>query len=165
EGLGEEGAQGGLGLAAAERLGGLDAREHLLEHRRQERGLEGLGGLLDLPALGQFGGAARPGLGGEEGGRQGDGAGQAHHITSMSACRAPAALMVCRMEIMSRGVTPRAFSPATRLAREAPFFTVTNLRPFSSSTATPDCGTMAVWPWLNGAGWLTAGLSVTVMVR
>ena len=29
--------------------------------------------------------------------------GNVHHITSISACRAPAALMVCRMEIMSRG--------------------------------------------------------------
>ena len=27
------------------------------------------------------------------------------------------------------------------------------------------CGTTAVWPWLSGAGWLTAGFSAMVMVR
>ena len=30
---------------------------------------------------------------------------------------------------------------------------------------TVDCGTTVVVPWLNGSGWLTFGVSVTVMVR
>ena len=37
---------------------------------------------------------------------------------------------------MSRGVTPRAFSPETRLDSEAPLWTVRNCLPFSSSTLT-----------------------------
>ena len=39
--------------------------------------------------------------------------GRAHPITSISACSAPAALIACRMEMTSRGPTPRAFSPST----------------------------------------------------
>src|SRR3712207_3394954 len=39
--------------------------------------------------------------------------GSCHHITSISACRAPEALMACRIEIMSRGPMPSAFSPST----------------------------------------------------
>jgi hypothetical protein len=70
------------------------------------------------------------------------------------------------MEIMSRGVTPRAFSPPTKVASEAPVRTVRNCLPFSSSTETSLCGTTAVWPVRAKApGWLTAGCSRTVMVR
>ena len=74
--------------------------------------------------------------------------------------------MLCRMEIMSRGVTPSALSPATMVASEARDFSVTNFLPFSSSTETSDCGTTAVVPPLEKAvGWLTWELSLTVMVR
>src|SRR6185437_1635468 len=98
--------------------------EHLLEHDRQEPGLELLGRLLDLAALRQLRGALHGRRGLDQAWRQDGGRKVGHHITSMSACRAPAALMVCRMEIMSRGVTPSALSPETRLASDAPDFRV-----------------------------------------
>ena len=41
-------------------------------------------------------------------------------ITWMSACSAPAALIACRMEMMSRGPTPSAFRPSTRSAARRP---------------------------------------------
>src|SRR5690606_2236134 len=89
----------------------------------------------------------------------------AHHITSISACRAPAARMAWRMEIMSRGLTPRAFRPLTRSDREALSATILSSRPRSSSMKTSDCGTTTVWPSEKGAGWLTAGDSWMLMVR
>src|SRR5262249_1463557 len=144
---------------------------HLLQHDRQERGLELLGGLLDLRALGGLRRAHGPDAGGagrrRDQVRRRDGRAQvSHYCTSISACRAPAVWMLCRIEIMSRGVTPRALRPETRLARDAPDFRVTNCLPFSSSTDRSDCGTTAVVPSReNGAGWLTAELSWTVIVR
>ena len=46
--------------------------------------------------------------------------GGTHPITSISACSAPAALIACRIEIMSRGPTPSAFSPLTSTSRLTP---------------------------------------------
>ena len=43
-----------------------------------------------------------------------------HHITSISACSAPAALIACRMAIMSRGPTPSALRPSTSSCRLTP---------------------------------------------
>src|SRR5580658_5119206 len=154
-----------LALAAAERGRGGDARHHRLQHRGEERGLEVLRRLVDLAALGEVGGAGGGGaLGGRVDGR-GDQRERTHHITWMSACSAPDALIACRMEIMSRGVTPRALRPVTTLCNEAPPPTNSSFLPFSSSTLTVLCGTTVVVPWLNGSGWLTFGVSVTVMVR
>src|SRR5690606_28812658 len=148
-----------FGLAAAERAVGRDALEHRLQHLGQEGGLEGRGGLAH-PRGGDGGGRGRL--------EQGRGDGQiAHaHITSISACSAPAALMACRMLIMSRGLTPRAFRPLTRSDSEAPPPTMRICRPRSSSTETSDWGTTAVSPpRLKGSGWLTSGVSCTETVR
>ena len=66
--------------------------------------------------------------------------------------------------LVEDGVLERVIGVGTFVARPK-METLTFTRPRSSSTETPDCGTMAVWPRLKGAGWLTAGLSETVMVR
>ena len=43
-----------------------------------------------------------------------------HHITSMSAWIAPAALIACRIEIMSRGPMPSALRPSTTCCSDTP---------------------------------------------
>src|SRR5690606_11714527 len=141
-----------FGLAAAERAVGRDALEHRLQHLGQEGGLEGRGGLAH-PRGGDGGGRGRL--------EQGRGDGQiAHaHITSISACSAPAVLMACRMLIMSRGLTPRAFRPLTRSDSEAPPPTMRICRPRSSSTETSDWGTAAVSPSQKGSGGTTSAFT------
>src|SRR5215217_808200 len=157
QGVGQERAPHVLGVTAAERAVGLKALEHRLQHHRQERALELFRGLGDAVfASGHGRGAVGTGRRTLQHHQVGGGRdGKAHHITSISAWRAPAALMACRMEIMSRGVTPRALSPLTRLASDAPFFKVISWRPRSSSTVTCDWLTTVVSPRLKGAGWLT----------
>src|SRR5690606_33015932 len=106
-----------LGLAAAEQSAGADALEHVSEHLRDELRLELLGGPAHRLAIAAGGGrldGVAPLLGdtlaaGEAqlgGGRQLRESGHSRapvQRTSSSACRAPAALMACRIEIMSRG--------------------------------------------------------------
>src|SRR6185295_18187584 len=72
--------------------------------------------------------------------------GRGHYITWISACRAPAALIACRIEIMSRGPTPRAFSPLTSVCRLTPLLSTTSRLPLSSSTSICVRGTTTVWP-------------------
>src|SRR5690606_18147805 len=106
-------------------------------------------------------GTARRGVAEQVGGDGQD----VHQITSISACRAPAALMACRMLIMSRGLTPRAFKPLTKVDREVEPPTIRIWRPVSSAMLMSDWGTSAVWPALKGSGWLTKGDSWTETVR
>jgi len=56
---------------------------------------------------------------------------------------------------MSRGVTPNAFSPLTRLPSEAPTGRRTSPLPFSSSTSTLDCG-VTTPAGAKGVGHVTA---------
>src|SRR5476649_2856331 len=84
----------------------------------------------------------------------------------MSACSASAALIACRMEMMSRGPTPSAFSPSTRCCSETPSWITVILLPLLSSIWMLVRGTTSVVPvWEKGEGWLTCGVSVTLMVR
>src|ERR1043166_3867658 len=57
----------------------------------------------------------------------------AHPITWISACSAPEALMACRIEMMSRGPTPSAFRPSTRLCSDTPSCSTVILLPLLSS--------------------------------
>ena len=47
---------------------------------------------------------------------------------------------------MSRGETPSAFNPFTRLESEAPDLSMISFLPFSSSTLILVCGVTTVWP-------------------
>src|SRR5712671_5330807 len=71
-----------------------------------------------------------------------------HHITSMSACIAPAALIACRMPIRSRGPMPRLFKPSTSCCSETPSFTTASFLP-SSETPTLERGVTTVRPREN----------------
>src|SRR5690606_17641440 len=141
---------------------GAEALEHGLHHLRQEAGLEGFGRAAHGFEILRLAGAGR-GVGAQQVGRDGEGG---HQITSISAWRAPAALMACRMLIMSRGLTPKAFRPLTRVESEVEPPTSRIWRPVSSLMLTSDCGTTTVWPpRLNGSGWLTIGVSCADTVR
>src|SRR5204863_1080149 len=87
-----------------------------------------------------------------------------HHITSMSAWIAPAALTACRIAIMSRGPMPSALRPSTNCCSETPSLTTASFLP-SSWTPTRVRGVTTVVPRENGLGWLTCGDSVIVTVR
>src|SRR5262249_60196863 len=87
-----------------------------------------------------------------------------HHITSMSAWMAPAALIACKMLIMSRGPMPSPLRPSTSCCSDTPSFMIANFLP-SSDTATFERGVVTVRPRDSGAGWLTCGLSEIVTVR
>src|SRR6202008_72480 len=90
-----------------------EAGKHLLDHGLQEHGLEILGRLARLGLLAAMGVAACLEHSEDVAGAGGIERRHAHHISSISAWRAPAALIACRIEIMSRGPTPRALSPST----------------------------------------------------
>ena len=79
-----------------------------------------------------------------------------HHITSMSAWMAPAALIACRITMRSRGPMPSALRPSTICCSDTPSWTSASFLP-SSCTPTWVRGTMTVRPRENGAGWLTCG--------
>src|SRR5215471_8722580 len=66
---------------------------------------------------------------------------RAHPMTWISACSAPAALIACRIEIMSRGPTPRAFNPLTSTCRLTPSCSTMSWRPICSSTSISVRGT------------------------
>ena len=87
-----------------------------------------------------------------------------HHITSMSAWIAPAALIACRMPIKSRGPMPSPLRPSTSCCSDTPSFTTANFLP-SSVTPTLVRGVTTVRPRDSGLGWLTCGLSEIVTVR
>src|SRR5882724_11185037 len=87
-----------------------------------------------------------------------------HHITSISASIAPAALIACRIPIRSRGPMPSPLRPSTSCCSETPSLTTANFLP-SSVTLTLEFGVTTVRPRDCGLGWLTCGLSEIVTVR
>src|SRR6267143_4169449 len=161
----------------AERAFALDAAGHLRKHRIEKHRLEIGRGRLGLGLrlrryLGQrirelvirtavdhrhqgFGGHAA--VGAVERARL-------HHITSMSAWIAPAALIACRIPIRSRGPMPKPLRPSTSCCSDTPSFTSANFLP-SSLTPTREFGVTTVRPRDSGLGWLTCGLSEIVTVR
>src|SRR6185312_2725148 len=145
-------------LAAAEWAVGRDAFEHAAEHLRNHHGFELLGRFLRSRCVG--GGVRREDIGRlGHGHGAGDGRVGTHPITWISACNAPAALIACRMEMMSRGPTPSAFNPSTSFCKLTPPLESTAMRlPLLSSTEMVVRGTTLVSPPLeNGSGWLTSG--------
>src|SRR3982074_3788342 len=154
-----------------------DAAGHLREHRIEKHRLEIGRGRLGLglrlrrnlrQRIGEL--IIRPavehrhhGFGGHAAGVAVDQAGL-HHITSMSAWIAPAALLACRMPIGSRGPMPRPLRPSTSCCSETPSFTTASFLP-SSETLTLLRGVTPVRPRDSGLGWLTCGLSEIVTVR
>src|SRR3982751_1263181 len=103
--LDEEAPPGAACLAFAERSVLAEAREHLLHHGMEEDALEILCGFAGF-GLGRSGSGVAAGFLGLQdasGPRGVDWCGVGHHSTSISAWSAPAALIACRIEIMSRG--------------------------------------------------------------
>src|SRR5712672_3276657 len=162
----------------AERAFALDAAGHLRKHRIQKHRLEVLRrrfrlGLRLRRHLGQGVGELivrtavthrHHGLGGHAAAGAVDQA-RLHHITSMSAWIAPAALIACRMPIRSRGPMPSPLRPSTSCCSDTPSFTSANFLP-SSVTPTLVRGVTTVRPPRDcGLGWLTCGLSEIVTVR
>src|SRR5712672_1157758 len=163
----------------AERAFALDAAGHLRKHRIQKHRLEilrrrfrlglrlrrhlrqGVGELMVRTAVThrhqRLGGHAAAGAGAADQARL-------HHITSMSAWIAPAALIACRMPIRSRGPMPNPLRPSTSCCSDTPSFTTANLLP-SSETPMLVRGTTLVRPRDSGLGWLTCRLSEIVTVR
>src|SRR3984957_4167243 len=148
-------------------------RKHLIEKHRLEIGRRRLGlGLRLRRDLGQRLGEVIVGPGGDLGhrGLAGQGAMEAgecarlHHITSMSASIAPAALIACRMPIRSRGPMPSPLRPSTSCCSDTPSFMTANFLP-SSDTETLVRGVTTVRPRDCGLGWLTCRLSEIVTVR
>src|SRR5687768_6299483 len=149
----------------AERTVAFDAGGHLRKHRVEEHRLEllGLGARLFLRLrrnLGQRVGELKVLAAVDQRGL----VDSVHHITSMSAWIAPAALIACRMPIRSRGPMPRPLRPSTSCCSETPSLTTANFLP-SSVTLTPVRGVTTVRPRDSGLGWLTCGLSEIVTVR
>src|SRR5262249_27375030 len=143
-----------LRLAAAEHRVGIHAGEHVFERVADEEGLEILSRRLCLRrVLGvdrRCTGAAPRRIHHRQQRIPGESvADSVHHCTTMSACREPAVLMVCRMEIMSRGLTPSEFNPATSSSRVTPGSTTASLRSGSSWTWTLVRGTTTVTPVLE----------------
>src|SRR3569833_1242659 len=151
--LGLHAAPGLFAEAAAEVVVvGLDGGEHLLHQGIDEDALEVLGLLVQLGVVGGRG--IDPGQWNDA----------RHHITSMSACRAPEALIAWRMAMRARGEMPSAVRPSTSSWRLTDSLTsarseLTMLTPSSVR------GTWVVTPLLSGGGWLTCGLSAMVTVR
>src|SRR6476661_8273893 len=153
--------------AAAERPVAVEAGRHLLEHGIDEYRLEVLRGGARLGVVGD-GHRLLDGGGGEQVERLEAGGGEGevgcHHITSMSAWMAPAALIACRIAIRSRGPMPSALSPSSSCCSDTPSLTTASFLP-SSCTPMRVRGTTRVWPRENGNGWLTTGVSEIVTVR
>src|SRR6185437_9175392 len=172
-------------LGVAERAVALHAAGHLRKHLVEEHALEVVGGLVRLglglrrhllqgvhqvvvgmAAVGRHGRLAvgRKAARDVAAGEAGRDAGCLHHITSMSASMAPAALIACNMPIRSRGPMPSPLRPSTSCCSETPSFTTANFLP-SSVTPTRELGVTTVRPRDSGLGWLTCGLSEIVTVR
>src|ERR1700733_1605173 len=135
--------------AAAHRAVAVGAGEHLLEHRIQKHRLEFLRSGLRL-ALDDRGRVLR-GLGRGKFFTWMERCCCDHHIISMSAWMAPAALMACRMVIMSRGPMPSALSPSTTCCSETPSLTTASFLP-SSVTPTRVRATSRVRPFAKALG-------------
>src|SRR3990172_810824 len=156
----------GLAGAAAEQRVRLDAGEHLLHDLRHEKGLEVLRRAACLHRVGGARQAWAAVGGGERQSQIEDRQRKLHHLTSMSACRAPADLIACRMAIMSRGPTPSVFRLLTSSCRLTPEGRTASLFFDCSSTWMSVRGTVVVVPVLdNGLGCDTCGVSVMRMVR
>src|SRR5262249_3874665 len=150
--IGQERAPDFQRAAAAHGPVAIHAGEHLLEHRIEEHRLEFLRGGFRLVFLGHHRIVRR--LGARERTRRPEGGGSDHHITSISAWMAPAALIACRMVIMSRGPMPSALRPSTTCCSDTPSLTTASLWP-SSVTPTRVRATSLVLPRANALGWLT----------
>src|SRR5262249_38168035 len=168
--LQQQGLEHVLALAATELGIAAEAGGHVLEGVGDEEGFEilrrgpGLCHVLGVDR-GRCFLAQRTEAVERRGGEESVG-GDRHHCTVRSACRAPAVLMVCRMEIMSRGLTPSELRPATSCSSVTPGSTTASLRLASSCTSTLVRGTTTVTPVLeNGLGCETCGVSVMRMVR
>src|SRR5690606_17312853 len=118
----------------AERAVAFQAAGHLRKHRVEKHRLEILRGGFRLglrlrraagDRLLECDVAARVRVGVRGGGEA------IHHITSISASMAPAALIACRMPIRSRGPMPRPLRPSTSCCNETPFFTKASFLPSS----------------------------------
>src|SRR3954463_8277383 len=153
-------------FAAAADFIRFDAGEHLLEIGACEKGLEVLGDLADRGFVRLFR-RRRTGLRHRAWVcRVGWGCGDRVHWVTMSAWRAPAALIDCRIEIRSRGPTPSELMPVTSCSRVRLVGSTASLRFLSSCTSTSVRGTTTVTPVEeNGEGCETWGVSVTRMVR
>src|SRR5579859_3411542 len=139
-------------LTAAEHLVGAHAFEHVSEHLRHEDTGELLGGLAQILIIGGRFGVERLslaerhiGLGRESLAETVAGEG-GHHITSISACSAPAALMACRIVIRSRGPMPSALRPVTSSWMVTPADSTASFLSAPSSTCTSVRGTTVVVP-------------------
>ena len=121
--------------AAAERAFAIDAGEHLAEHRVEEHRLEIVRAArapwrcigwraVAAPIAAERRDAVR-------GRRRADASDCRHHITSMSAWIAPAALIACRIEIRSRGPMPSALRPSTSCCSDTPSLTTASFLPSS----------------------------------
>src|SRR3984957_11489704 len=161
----------------AERAFALEAvghlREHLVDEHRLEIGRGGLGlglglrrhlgqgvgqGQIRTAVVGRDRRLGRCGAMGAAGGID------LHHITSMSAWIATAALIACRMPIRSRGPMPSPLRPSTSCCNDTPSLTRANFLP-SSVTPAREFGVTTVRPRDSGLGWLTCGLSEIETVR
>src|SRR6185312_11847115 len=100
----------------------IDAGIHLLQHRIEEHRLEVLRDGLRRSHVRrtELAGCRRRDFECVERAQAGHGEAEVagHHITSISAWMAPAALMAWRMAIRSRGPMPSAFSPSTSCCNE-----------------------------------------------
>src|SRR5690606_5145211 len=86
------------------------------------------------------------------------------HSTSISACRAPVALMAWRMAIRSRGEMPSALRPSTSSCSDTD--SLTTAKAVSERLALRlVLGSTAVTPKLSGLGCTTSGFSAMVTVR
>src|SRR6476661_2328805 len=154
--------------AAAERPVAVEPGRHLLEHGIDEYRLEVLRGGARLGVVGDGhrlldcgGGKQVERL--EAGG--GEGEVGCHHITSMSAWMAPAALIACRIAIRSRGPMPSALSPSTSCCSDTPSLTKASFLPSSCTPIRVRGTTCVVPPREKALGWLTCGVSEIVTVR
>src|SRR5439155_16589268 len=87
-----------------------------------------------------------------------------NHMISSSACSAPAAFNASKIAIVSRGVTPSAFSARIRSSTVAPRLSVTKLL-FCSSAVTFCSGTTTVCPCEKPCGCEIAYFVSTEMLR
>src|SRR4051794_29287775 len=121
-----------------------DGLEHAVEGLLEEHGFEIVGGLARLGAfrveriLDGLGCALRHSHRGRDRERCQR---SHHHITSISACRAPDALIACRIAIRSRGPIPSALRPSTSSRRVTPSRTSASLLASPVSTFRPVRGT------------------------
>jgi hypothetical protein len=160
-----KGAGTSLAFAAAELAVGRNAFEHLSHEFGDEDGFELLAAFFAAMGWRLACGACTGCLDASPPATREIDAG-AHPITSMSACSAPAALIACRMEMMSRGPTPSAFRPSTSRCRLTPSLSTAILLPLPSSTWICVRGTTSVVPPLaEGKRLAHFGRLVTLMVR